>query len=51
MRHPIPPAMPGLPVLGNLLEFNRDRYGLLQRGYDPSALFLVCVWGLNARRC
>jgi sterol 14alpha-demethylase len=34
MRHPIPPAMPGLPVLGNLLEFNRDRYGLLQRGYD-----------------
>jgi len=25
--------MPGLPVLGNLLEFNRDRYGLLQRGY------------------
>jgi sterol 14-demethylase len=26
--------MPGLPILGNLLEFNRDRYGLLQRGYD-----------------
>jgi hypothetical protein len=34
MRHPIPPALPGLPVFGNLLEFNRDRYGLLQRGYD-----------------
>ena len=34
MRQPTPPAMPGLPVLGNLLEFNRDRYGLLQRGYD-----------------
>jgi sterol 14alpha-demethylase len=34
MRPPTPPAMPGLPVLGNLLEFNRDRYGLLRRGYD-----------------
>jgi sterol 14-demethylase len=34
VRQPTPPAMPGLPVLGNLLEFNRDRYGLLQRGYD-----------------
>ena len=34
MRQPTPPAMPGLPVLGNLLEFNRDRYSLLQRGYD-----------------
>jgi sterol 14-demethylase len=26
--------MPGFPVLGNLLEFNRDRYSLLRRGYD-----------------
>ena len=34
MRQPTPPALPGLPILGNLLEFNRDRYGLLQRGYD-----------------
>ena len=34
MRHPTPPALPGVPILGHLLEFNRDRYGLLQRGYD-----------------
>ena len=34
MRQATPPALPGVPILGNLLEFNRDRYGLLQRGYD-----------------
>jgi hypothetical protein len=34
MLHLTPPAMPGLPILGNLLAFNRDPYGLLQRGYD-----------------
>jgi sterol 14alpha-demethylase len=34
MRPPTPPAMPGVPVLGNLREFNRDRYGFVPRGYD-----------------
>lgn len=34
MRQATPPTIPGLPVFGNLLEFNRDRYGLLQRAYD-----------------
>src|SRR5215471_11351740 len=29
MLHLTPPAMPGLPILGNLLTFNRDPYGLL----------------------
>lgn len=28
-----PPMLPGLPVLGNLLEFQRNRYTMLRRGY------------------
>ncbi|HEX6289169.1 MAG TPA: cytochrome P450 [Herpetosiphonaceae bacterium] len=30
---PIPPALPGLPVIGNMLEFARDRHALLEKGY------------------
>ncbi len=29
-----PPELPGLPVLGNVLEFQRDRTTLLRRAYD-----------------
>lgn len=29
---PPPPFMPGLPLLGNVLEFRRDRFGLIHRG-------------------
>ncbi|GHO62363.1 cytochrome P450 [Ktedonobacter sp. SOSP1-52] len=29
-----PPMLPGSPVVGNLLEFMKDRHGLLQRGFD-----------------
>ncbi len=29
----IPPALPGLPLLGNIPEFIRDRHTLLRRGY------------------
>jgi hypothetical protein len=39
MRQPTPPAMPGLPVLGNLLAFNRDRYGVFQGRVAPAPDF------------
>src|SRR5262245_941203 len=29
-----PPALPGLPVLGHALEFQRDPVGLFRRGYE-----------------
>lgn len=29
-----PPVLPGLPGLGNALEFKRDPYGLFKRGYE-----------------
>ncbi len=29
---PTPPELPGMPLLGNLLEFGRDRHALLTRG-------------------
>ncbi|MFU8772709.1 MAG: cytochrome P450 [Anaerolineales bacterium] len=29
-----PPVLPGLPLLGNALEFRRDPQGLFQRGYE-----------------
>ncbi|XWX04494.1 cytochrome P450 [Aggregatilineales bacterium SYSU G02658] len=32
MTLPTPPVLPGLPILGNLLEFQRDRKKLLMRG-------------------
>lgn len=32
MTLPTPPALPGLPILGNLLEFKRDRSKMLRRG-------------------
>jgi hypothetical protein len=51
MRPPTPPAMPGVPVLGNLRKFNRDRYGFVLRGYDTLGPLLACVWGQTARRC
>jgi sterol 14-demethylase len=31
---PTPPLMPGLPVLGNLLDFQRDRFELFRRGRE-----------------
>jgi sterol 14alpha-demethylase len=34
MSENYPPFLPGLPLLGNALEFKRDPQGLLQRGYD-----------------
>lgn len=30
----LPPALPGLPLLGNALEFYQDRYALLRKGYE-----------------
>lgn len=29
-----PPSLPGLPVIGNLLEFQQDRFALLRRGFE-----------------
>jgi sterol 14-demethylase len=43
MQKRTPPAMPGLPVVGNLLDFYRDRGGLLRRGYEQ----LGPVFGLR----
>lgn len=34
MNHPTPPELPGIPFLGNALDFNRDRGKLLRRGYE-----------------
>jgi sterol 14-demethylase len=34
MPLPLPPGLPGLPVLGNLLEFFRDPVGLVRRGHQ-----------------
>lgn len=34
MPAPTPPVLPGLPLLGNLLDFYRDRGGLLRRGHE-----------------
>jgi sterol 14alpha-demethylase len=34
MNKPTPPAMPGLPLVGNALEFAKDPTGLFQRGYE-----------------
>ncbi|MCZ6635227.1 MAG: cytochrome P450 [bacterium] len=34
MQQSTPPAMPGLPIIGNMLEFYKDRSGLLRRGYE-----------------
>lgn len=31
---PTPPALPGLPLVGNIPEFVRDRNGLIRRGYE-----------------
>jgi sterol 14-demethylase len=31
---PTPPSIPGLPLIGNTLEFIRDRRSLLQRGFE-----------------
>lgn len=33
MKLPPPPMLPGLPVLGNLLEYQRDHVGIFWRGY------------------
>lgn len=29
-----PPSLPGLPFVGNLLEFQKDRFGMLRRGFE-----------------
>jgi sterol 14-demethylase len=34
MSNPNPPALPGLPIVGNSLEFSRDVNGMLRRGYE-----------------
>lgn len=34
MKKPTPPALRGLPVLGNLLDFKKSSARLIQRGYD-----------------
>lgn len=34
MAKPTPPAIAGLPVLGNMLDFMRNRTGLLEQGYQ-----------------
>ncbi len=34
MTKPVPPMLPGLPLAGNLLDFNRDRVALFRRGYE-----------------
>ena len=34
MVRPTPPILPGVPLLGSLPEFYRDRHGLLRRGFD-----------------
>ena len=34
MTKPIPPMMPGLPLIGNVLDFRKDRAALVQRGYE-----------------
>ena len=34
MHKPTPPSLSGLPVIGNLLEFQKDRFNLLRRGYE-----------------
>jgi len=34
MSAPLPPAMPGLPLLGNLLEYRRDHLAVFQRAFD-----------------
>ena len=31
---PTPPVMPGLPLLGNALDFKNNRQGLFERGYE-----------------
>ena len=33
-RKPLPPALAGLPLLGNAIGFGRDRQALLRRAYD-----------------
>lgn len=38
VRKPTPPTVPGWPLLGNMLEFSRDRHALLRKGmaqYGP----------------
>lgn len=34
MQKSTPPLLHGLPVIGNLLEFQKDRFTLLRRGYE-----------------
>ncbi|MFO0649760.1 MAG: cytochrome P450 [Polyangiales bacterium] len=31
---PLPPMLPGLPLIGNALDFRRDALGVFRRGYD-----------------
>lgn len=39
---PTPPEIPGMPVLGNLLEFGRDRHAMLTRGLQTKGpLFTI----------
>ena len=40
MTKPIPPMMPGLPLVGNVLDFRKDRAALVQRGYETYGPFL-----------
>ncbi|MCG8348372.1 MAG: cytochrome P450 [Chloroflexales bacterium] len=34
MTLPLPPALPSLPILGNVLDFRRDTEALIRRGYE-----------------
>ena len=34
MSKPAPPMLPGLPLIGNLLDFRSDRAAMVQRGYE-----------------
>jgi sterol 14-demethylase len=49
MSYPNPPALTGLPVLGNSLEFSRDAGGLLRRGYESlGPIFAIRLLGKQA---
>jgi hypothetical protein len=51
MNNPHPPALPGLPVLGNSLEFSRNVNGMLQRGYESlGPIFSIRLLGIQASK-
>lgn len=44
MANPLPPALPGLPLIGNAFSFFRDPVKLFQRGYEHCGpIFSICL--------